>query len=108
MATPIRYVPQVIPTDLGQGLLQEQDRRQGQYDAAFSGMNQAEDQFGQFQVDPSDIAGKNYVLGQFKDKTKAIVDKYGGDYGVKPRRTLVRLRCLVLMLLFKRTYVTFR
>ncbi len=78
---PIRYVPQVIPTDLGQGLLQEQDRRQGQYDAAFSGMNQAEDQFGQFQVDASDIAGKNYILGQFKDKTKAIVDKHGGDYG---------------------------
>lgn len=80
MAKPIRYIPQVIPTDFGNLAIQSMQNRQNQYDTAYSNMIQADDQFGQFQVDPSDIEGKNTILGNFKERTQQIVDKYGGDY----------------------------
>lgn len=81
---PIQYQSQFIPMDLNviqRGL----DQRQQAYDASLSRIAAIEDQFGQMQVDPSDIEAKQRVFGDFRNKVDEIAERYGGDYGAASR-----------------------
>lgn len=94
MATPIQYVPQFIPTNVGL-MNQQLGQMQQRYDQAAAMMPQFEDQYGQMLVDPSDIEGKNAILGKFQGKVQDIVDRYGGDYGAASKeiaRNISRFR----------------
>lgn len=80
MATPIQYTPQFIPTNVGlmNNILAQ---KQSDYDAGYAAPGMFEDKFAQIQVSPENMAGKQAILGNFQDKIKGVVDRYGGDYG---------------------------
>lgn len=81
MATPIQYIPQYVPMDIGT-MSDILDRKQAKYNEAYAAPLAFEDAFSQIDVgDASNIAGKNAILGKFQNRIQEIVDRYGGDYG---------------------------
>lgn len=80
MPSPIQYVPQFIPTDIG-AISNVLDRRQAEYDAGYAAPLMYEDKYSQIPVSPENITGKQAILDSFKDRIQKVVDRYGGDYG---------------------------
>lgn len=79
MATPVGYIEQFIPTDIGvleRGLAATQMRA----DSAYQGLLQADSQFANVLATNQDAELKNQLLGEFRSNTEKILKKYGMDY----------------------------
>ena len=81
----IEYRPQFIQSDIG-AMQKKFDDLQQAYDQSYMGTLSAEDQYNQLEVNPVDIALKNEIIQGFRDRTQAIVDKYGGDWGAAAKQ----------------------
>lgn len=78
MATPIQHTSQFIPTDLGvleRNLAATQQRA----DSAVHGLLQADAQFGSTIAANQDLKAKQDVIKNFKDRSKEVLQRYGGD-----------------------------
>jgi len=78
---PVQGVPYISTSDPGltdyySKILSDRTQR---YDTAFQAIQQSQANLADM---PSlDVEAKNKVLGSFKERSQAIVDKHGGDYG---------------------------
>ncbi len=82
----IGYTPQFIQSDIG-AIQKRFADMQSQYDTAYQGRLEAEDAFGNIPVvSQSDMALRDEILEEFKNKAQSIVDEYGGDYGAASKR----------------------
>ena len=79
MATPVRYIPQFVQSNLGllNNIISKRDR---QFDIAKQQQLATEDKFKSLQVDPVDIELKNEVLNDYQGQAQDILKKYNGDY----------------------------
>ena len=82
---PVQGVPYISASDPGiadyySKILSDRTQR---YDTAFQALQQS--QAGIADLPSLDTEAKSQVLGSFKERSQAIVDKHGGDYGAAAR-----------------------
>jgi hypothetical protein len=81
----IEYRPQFVQSDIG-AMQKRFDEMQHSYDQSYAGALAAEDLYSQYETDVTDVALKNEIIGNFRNKVQSIVDKYGGDWGAAAKQ----------------------